>query len=98
MTARDKFRAEVTEALTSWRLGCIPPRPSNVEAVLFQAAISEILALRLRIAYIPIFETLERMQKQLDVAFQERPARWAAPKRKPLQRYEPEPELPMFLR
>lgn len=98
MRSRDKFRAEVTEALTSWRLGCIPPRRTHVETALVQAAISEILALRLRVAYIPVFETLERMQRQLDVAFEDRPARWAAPRRAPFQRYEPEPELPMFLR
>jgi hypothetical protein len=65
MTARDKFRADVAEALTDWRLGVPPMR--SIPSHIAQDAICEILRLRLWIAYMPLFETLTRIEKRLDV-------------------------------
>ena len=65
--AREKFRTEVAEALTNWRLGCIIPRPTGAEEVIFREAMADIIRLRLRIAYMPIFQTLERIQHRVGI-------------------------------
>ncbi len=65
MTARDKFRAEVAECLTNWRLGTIPPRSSGVEVEILRAGISEVLELRLVALCLPLFETMRRMEENL---------------------------------
>lgn len=66
--ARDKFRSAVAETLTGWRLGCIPPRPgTGPETEIARAAIAEILALRLQIAYIPLFQGLARIEARVKV-------------------------------
>jgi hypothetical protein len=80
--ASDKYRGHVAAALTDWRLFSVPSRPTGVEAELFRAGIAEILGLRLRIAYMPIFATLERMQKQLDLAFDPRRDPYGPPVRR----------------
>lgn len=84
MTARDTFRLQVAEALTDWRLGCIPPRlDSSFERAVFIAGLGEILALRLRIAYTPIFETLQQIENQLALLAAMREDPYAPPLRKP---------------
>lgn len=66
MTARDVFCLQVAEVLTAWRLNCIPPRPdSSFERAVFIAGLGEIIALRLRIAYMPLFTGLQRIENQL---------------------------------
>jgi hypothetical protein len=67
MTARERFRADVADALTNWRLGCIPPRQNYSERELYRAAIAEILELRLRIAYTPLFTGLERIKNRVGI-------------------------------
>ncbi len=83
MTARDKFRIAVAETLTDWRLGCIPPRfGSGQEAELFRGAIAEIAALRLRIAYMPLFQGIERIAARVGILADLREDHYA-PKPKP---------------
>lgn len=66
--ARDQFRAEVAETLTNWRLGCIAPRPDpSREQELFRSGMSEIVALRLRIAYMSLFQALARIEARVDI-------------------------------
>lgn len=68
MTARDKFREIVAETLTDWRLGCIPPRAdSSFERAVFIAGLGEILALRLRVAYTPLLEGLQRIEDRVAI-------------------------------
>lgn len=82
MSARDQFRADIAEALTDWRLGCIPPRADwSAEQELFRAGVSEILGLRLRIAYTPIFKTLQRIENQLALLAAMREDPYAPPPR-----------------
>ncbi len=65
MTARDKFRTEVAECLTNWRLGTIPPRSSGVELEILRSGISEILQLRLVALCLPLFETMRQIDERL---------------------------------
>ncbi len=65
MTVRDKFRAEVAECLTNWRLGTIPPRSSSVELEILRSGISEILQLRLVALCLPLFETMRQIDERL---------------------------------
>lgn len=83
LRASDKYRGHVAEALTDWRLFSVPSRPTGVEAELCRAGVAEIISLRLRIAYMPIFATLERMQKQLALAFDPRVDPYGPPVRRP---------------
>lgn len=67
MTAREKFRAEVAEALTSWRLGCITARPDySRERMVISMGIGEVAALRLTALYLPILHTLGRVQRNVE--------------------------------
>ncbi len=65
MTARDKFRVEVAECLTDWRLGIIPPRSSGIELEILRSGISEILQLRLVALCLPLFETMRQIDERL---------------------------------
>ena len=67
MTARDRFRAETVEALTNWRLGTIPGRPDGAATAIFHECIADLVRLRLRIAYMPLFEALERIERRVGV-------------------------------
>jgi hypothetical protein len=67
VSARDTFRREVAEALTDWRLGCLPPRPDGAEREIYRSAIAEILAMRLRIAYMPLLQGLARIEARVAV-------------------------------
>lgn len=67
-TSRDKYRQAVTETLTGWRLGIIPPRPNwSREQHIVHLALTEIVALRLQDAYLPIFQTLARIEARVGV-------------------------------
>ncbi len=67
VSAREKFRREVAEALTDWRLGCVPARPNGAEVLIFREAMADIIKFRLRIAYMPLFQTLERIQGRVGI-------------------------------
>lgn len=68
MSARDEFRKAVAHTLTQWRYGCIPPRADwSVEAELFRSGIAEILSLRLRIAYMPLLQGLQRIEDRVNI-------------------------------
>lgn len=83
--ARDAFRLQVAEALTSWRLDCIPPRPDpSFERTVFLAGLGEIIALRLRAAYAPLFQGLQRIENQLALLSAMREDPYAPPPKKKL--------------
>jgi hypothetical protein len=68
VTARDKWRKIVADALTDWRVGCIPPRPDwSIERELFRSGIAEILSLRLRVAYMPLLQGLQRIEDRVNI-------------------------------
>lgn len=68
MSVASAFRKLAAEALTDWRLGCIPPRPDwSTERELFRSGIAEILSLRLRIAYMPLLQGLQRIENRVDI-------------------------------
>lgn len=80
--ARDAFRLQVTEALTQWRLGCIPPRPdSGFERAVLIAGLGEIIALRLQVAYAPLFKGLQRIENKLALLAAMREDPYAPPPR-----------------
>ncbi len=66
-TRAERFRAAAFEAHQDWRLGCIPPRLGDAAAMIFREGISDIIRLRLRIAYMPLFQGLERIEKRCGV-------------------------------
>lgn len=64
----NEFRKLAAEALQDWRIGCIPSRPDwSVEHELFRSEIAEILSLRLRIAYIPLLQGLQRIENRVNI-------------------------------
>lgn len=68
MSARDEYRKAVADALSQWRHGCIPPRADwSVEAELFRSGIAEILSLRLRVAYMPLLQGLQRIEDRVNI-------------------------------
>lgn len=79
MTAREKFRHEVAEALTNWRLGCIQPRSSGAEVAIFREAMYDIIRFRMRIAYMPLLQELERIERRVGVLADLKRDPWAPP-------------------
>jgi hypothetical protein len=77
MTARDRFRAEVVEALADWRIGCIPGRPDGAAAVIYHEGIADLARLRLMVAYMPLFQGLERIAARVGVLADLRREPWA---------------------
>lgn len=68
MTAKEEFRKLATAARQDWHLGCIPPRPDwSIERELFRSGIAEILSLRLRVAYMPLLQGLQRIEDRVDI-------------------------------
>ncbi len=66
MTPREKFRADVAECLTDWRLGVIPQRRgTGPEMEILRAGIAEVLELRLVALCLPLFETMRSMEEKL---------------------------------
>jgi hypothetical protein len=68
MTARDRYRQAVAETLTGWRLGVIPPRAGcGPELAILHAGLSEIIALRLTLAYMPLLQGLARIEARVGI-------------------------------
>lgn len=83
MTARDRWRKTVAEALTDWRVGCIPPRPdSSFERAIVIAGIAEILRMRLEIAYTPLLQGMQRIENRVDILANIRENPYAPPPRR----------------
>jgi hypothetical protein len=78
---RELFRQHTTETVTDWRLGCIPPRPDGHQTELFRSAIAEIIGLRLRIAYMPLFQGLARIEARVAILTSIREDPYAPPRR-----------------
>lgn len=67
-TAGDKFRSLAVKIRNDWLIGCIPPRANwSVEAELFRSGIAEILSLRLRVAYMPLLQGLQRIENRVNI-------------------------------
>lgn len=82
MTARDKYRQAVAETLTGWRLGIPPQRSGGPEFTIAQDAIREIIRLRLWIAYMPLLQGLERIEKRVGILCDIRADPYAPPTRR----------------
>lgn len=66
--AKSNFLKLADEALRDWRIGCIPSRPDwSIEHELFRSGIAEILSLRLRIAYMPLLQGLQRIEDRVNI-------------------------------
>ena len=79
MTPREQFRKDVADTLTDWRLGCIPPRPNNAAGYIFRECISDLIRFRLRIAYMPLFQGLERIERRFGIIADLKREPWASP-------------------
>lgn len=76
MTARDRLRDDMADALRGFRLDCVEVRRNyRLEQELFRAGIAEILTLRLMAAYAPIFATLMTIERKVAVLIQPYDAR-----------------------
>lgn len=75
----DRWRRHVTETLTDWRLGCIQSRPTGAEIAVFHEGIKDLARLRLTIAYMPLLQALERIERRFGVLANLRAESWAAP-------------------
>ncbi len=76
-STREKFRAETVEVLTDWRLGCIPGRPNGAAAAIYHEGIADLARLRLTIAYMPLFQGLERIAARVGVLADLKREPWA---------------------
>lgn len=67
-TASDSYREAVGDAITNWRLGCVGLRVDRWrEQALYRDGLAEIISLRLRIAYMPLFQGLERIRARVSI-------------------------------
>lgn len=78
-TRAERFRAAAVEAHADWRLHCIPLRWNGAAVMIFREGVADIIRLRLRIAYMPLFEGLERIEKRAGVLADLRREPWASP-------------------
>lgn len=84
-TAKSDFLKLAREAKVDWHLGCIPPRPDwSIENELFRSGIAEILSLRLRIAYMPLLQGLQRIEDRVAILTTIREDPYAPPPRSSL--------------
>jgi hypothetical protein len=90
MIARDAWRQHVADALIDWHMFAIPPRSSGIELALTRDALKEIIRLRLWIAYMPLLQGLERIEKRVGVLCELRADHYAPP---PLKGTETKTEL-----
>lgn len=68
MSTGNSFRKLATEVRNDWRLYCIPSRPdTGPEQQLFRAGLVEIISLRLRIAYMPLLQGLQRIENRIAI-------------------------------
>lgn len=79
--ARDEWAKHVTEACTDFRLNCIQQRPKlQYQDALIRAAVSEVAALRIEKALMPLlFGPLMRIEKLVGVLADLRREPWASP-------------------
>jgi hypothetical protein len=73
-----KFRAAAREAHADWRLGCIPPRWGDSTVFIFREGIADIARLRLWIAYMPLLQGLERIERRVGILAGLRAEPWAS--------------------
>lgn len=78
--AKRDFLKLAAEAHADWHLGCIPSRPDwSIERELFRSGIAEILSLRLRVAYMPLLQGLQRIENRVDILVNMREDPYAPP-------------------
>lgn len=65
--AREAWQKIAAEAHTDWRLFCLPSRRSDAAVAIFREGMADIIRLRLRIAYMPLFQGLERIEKRCGI-------------------------------
>lgn len=68
MKAGIEFRKLTNKTRAEWHLECIPSRPDfSFEYAVFIAAFADIIALRLRLAYIPLLQGLQRIEDRANI-------------------------------
>lgn len=68
MTLGAEFRKLAEEARADWHLDCIPSRPDcSIERELFRSGLAEIISLRLRVAYMPLLQGLQRIEARVNI-------------------------------
>jgi hypothetical protein len=77
-TRAQRFRAIAAEAHRDWRLGCIPPRWGDSAVFIFREGIADIARMRLWLAYMPLFQALERIERRYGILADMRVEPWAA--------------------
>lgn len=79
-TAKADFLKLAAEARADWHLGCIQSRPDwSIERELFRSGVAEILSLRLRVAYMPLLQGLQRIENRVDILVNIREDPYAPP-------------------
>ncbi len=78
-TRAERFRAAAVETHADWRLHCTPPRWTDSAIMIFREGMADIIKLRLRIAYMPLFQGLERIQHRCGILADLRREPWASP-------------------
>lgn len=71
-----EWRQAVVEALTDWRLGTIPARPDGAAMAIYHEAIADLVRMRLTIAYMPLLQALERIERRVGVLAELRRELW----------------------
>ncbi len=79
-TRASRFRAIAAEAHADWRLGCIPPRWGDSTVFIFREGIYDLVRMHLTIAYMPLFQSLKRIELRYKVLVDLRKEPWASPK------------------
>lgn len=78
-TRAERFRAAAADTHRDWRLNCMPPRWGDLAVMLLREGVADIVRLRLQLAYMPLFEGLERIEKRAGVLASLRREPWAHP-------------------
>lgn len=97
--AREKFREAVAETLTDWRLGRASQRAnfSGAEQIL-AAGIGEIAMLRLTLVFVPLLQSLARIEARAGILADLKPEPYAPPtKRRGEDPLAEEIRLPEYL-
>lgn len=77
-TRADRFRAAAVEAHADWRLHCLPLRWNDAAVMIFREGMADLIRLRLWIAYMPLLQGLERIEKRCGILADLRREPWAA--------------------
>jgi hypothetical protein len=78
-TRATRFRIAAAEAHATWRIGCIPPRWGNSVIFIFREGICDIVRMRLCIAFMPLFQGLERIERRFGIIADLKREPWASP-------------------